>query len=75
MGLKYWIDGYISRYNICIEWDEKGHKYRKEYDKLRENYLKENSNCVFIRINQDEFLKDINLGLLNVSNQIKLLLK
>jgi len=27
--IKYWVDGYIEEYNICIEWDEKHHIYSK----------------------------------------------
>lgn len=61
--IKYWIDGYIEQYNICIEWDEKGHKYKQEYDKNREKYLKLNINCEFVRINEKEFLKNIENGI------------
>ena len=32
--LKYWIDGYIDQYNICIEWDEKEHNLIE--DEIRE---------------------------------------
>jgi len=67
---KYWIDGYIEEYNICIEWDERGHDYKKEYDILREEYVKKNNGCVFIRIHQDDFLKNIDIGILDVVNKI-----
>lgn len=58
---RYWIDGYIFEYNICIEWDEKGHnrKKQKEKDIIRENYIRENFGCKFVRINEKEFLKDV----------------
>ena len=68
--IKYWIDGYISEYNICIEWDEKGHKYRKEYDEKRETFLKENKDCVFVRIDQKEFLKDIENGIIKTIDKL-----
>ncbi len=60
--VRYWVDGYIEQYNICIEWDEQGHnsKRQKEKDIVREQYLIENYNCHFVRINQKEFLNDIN---------------
>lgn len=68
---KYWIDGYIQKYNICIEWDEKGHRYREEYDINREDFLKLHNNCKFIRINEDEFLSNITIGIEKVINQIE----
>ena len=45
--IRYWVDGYIEEYNICIEWDEKQHEYKKykEKDIVREQFLKENHHC------------------------------
>jgi hypothetical protein len=59
--IRYWVDGYIEKYNICIEWDEISHNEtkQKERDLIRENFLKEKHNCHIIRINEKEFLKDI----------------
>ena len=59
---RYWVDGYISEYNICIEWDEINHNKikRKEKDIIREQFLKENFGCYIIRIKEKEFLNDIN---------------
>lgn len=71
--IKYWIDGYIESYNI--EWDEPSHKYRTEYDSNREKFLRENKNCRFIRINEEEFLKNVQEGLTKVVNQIQSLLE
>ena len=68
--VKYWVDGYIEKYNICIEWDEKYHKldnYRKK-DIIREKYLIETHGCHIIRINEINFLKDID-------NQIIVIIK
>jgi len=66
--VKYWADGYIEKYNICIEWDEKFHKNNKfiKKDIIREQFLKENFNCNIIRINEKAFLKD-------TDNQINLI--
>ena len=71
--IKYWIDGYIEEYNICIEWDEKEHE--KEQDKIRENYLKENYGCKFVRINEDEFFINVDISILNIVNEIKDIIK
>jgi hypothetical protein len=58
--VRYFIDGYIKEYNICIEWDEPRHnsKKQKEKDLIREQYLIENHGCKFVRINEKELLKD-----------------
>ena len=65
--IRYSIDGYIEEYNICIEWDEKYHntKKQKESDLKKDKFLKEKINCHIIRINEKEFLK-------NIDNQINL---
>ena len=58
--IKYWVDGYIEEYNICIEWDEKHHnsKRQTERDKNKEDYINNNFGCNIIRINEEEFLKN-----------------
>ncbi len=70
--IRYWVDGYIEKFNICIEWDEKHHnsKRQKERDNIKENFLKENFNCHIIRINEKEFLKDIDNQIILVCNKI-----
>jgi hypothetical protein len=70
--IRYWVDGFIAKYNICIEWDEKHHnaKRQKERDLIKENYLKEMHNCHIIRINEKEFLKNIEENIKLISNQI-----
>jgi hypothetical protein len=75
--IRYWIDGYIEKYNICIEWDEKYHKYKKfnKKDNIRESFLKENFNCQIIRINQKEFLKDVDNEISLVCNKINNFIK
>ena len=72
--IKYWVDGYINEYNICIEWDEKHHntKRQKERDNIKEEFLKENFNCIIIRINEQNFLKNIETSINNISGLIKM---
>ena len=50
----YFVDGYCKDLNLIIEVDEKGHNYIKEQDKIRENNIKKELNCTFIRI-KDNF--------------------
>lgn len=48
---KYHIDGYCPNYQLAIEIDGPRHKKTIEYDKNRENYIKNKLGCQFIRIN------------------------
>lgn len=48
------IDLYIPKYNLAIEIDEKEHKYKKDYDIKRQNYIEDKIHCKFIRVNEDE---------------------
>ena len=50
----YRIDLYIPKYNIAIEIDEKEHKYKKDYDKIRQKYIENQIQCKFIRVNEGE---------------------
>ena len=72
--IKYWVDGYIEKYNLSIEWDEKHHntKRQKERDNVKEEFLKENFNCIMIRINEKEFLIDIETSIDNITGLIKM---
>jgi len=45
------VDGYCKELNIAFEVDESYHKYQKEKDKKREEIIKKELNCDFIRIN------------------------
>jgi len=65
--VRYWIDGFIEKYNICIEWNEKFHNCKKfkEKDIIKEKFIIENFNCYYIKINQDEFMNDID-GQINI---------
>jgi hypothetical protein len=70
--VRYWVDGYIEKYNICIEWDEKHHNgtRQKERDIKKELFLIENFSCKIIRINEKEFLKNIETSIDNLSGLI-----
>lgn len=50
----YRIDLYIPKYNIAIEIDEENHKYKKDYDKIRQKYIENQIHCKFLRINEGE---------------------
>lgn len=50
----YKIDLYIPKYNIAIEIDEEEHKYKRDYDKIRQKYIEKQIYCKFIRINEGE---------------------
>ena len=74
---RYWVDGYVEQYNICIEWDEKYHNTvkQKEKDLKREIFLMEKHNCKIIRINEVEFLNDIEFGIKKIINEINSFIK
>jgi hypothetical protein len=59
--VRYWIDGYIKQYNICIEWMEKHHNQKKfiEKDLKKRQFLEDNFECEIIYVWQKEFLKDV----------------
>lgn len=50
----YRIDLYIPKYNIAIEIDELEHKYKRDYDFTRQDYIENKIHCKFIRINEGE---------------------
>lgn len=50
----YRIDLYVPMYNIAIEIDEEEHKYKKDYDKIRQRYIESKIHCKFICINEGE---------------------
>ena len=50
----YRIDLYIPKYNIAVEIDEKEHKYKQDYDTIRQKYIEKQIHCTFIRINEGE---------------------
>ena len=53
--LGYQIDAYFPEHKLTIEIDEKGHNDRDiDKETTRENKIKENLKCKFIRINPDK---------------------
>lgn len=52
--LSYRIDLFLPDYNLSVEYDEKEHKYKQEYDRNRENNITDNIGCKFVRIKEDE---------------------
>jgi hypothetical protein len=70
--IRYYVDGYIPEYNICIEWDERQHNVKRkiERDNKKDNLLKEVFGCQIVRINQKKFLNDIDCQTEIVVNKI-----
>jgi hypothetical protein len=70
--IRYWIDGYNSDFNICIEWNEKQHytKKGKQKDIKKYQFLKEKFNCKIFEINEKEFLLDIENNIQKISKEI-----
>lgn len=58
--LNYKLDFYIHKLNLAIEYDEEYHKYKKEDDKLREEEIKKELGCTFIRVKKGEELEGLN---------------
>ena len=50
----YRIDLYIPKFNLAIEIDEREHKYKKDYDDIRQRYIENKIHCKFVRINEGE---------------------
>lgn len=48
----YKIDLYFPKYKLAVECDEYHHKYKENKDKEREDYIKKQINCEFIRFKQ-----------------------
>jgi len=69
---RYYIDGYISDYNICLEWNEQYHnsKKQKEKDLKKKQFLEENFKCHIIYIWEKEFLNDIDNQINLICNKI-----
>jgi very-short-patch-repair endonuclease len=68
----YSIDMYIHKYKLAIEIDENNHSDRDpEYEKNREEFIKNTLNCKFIRFDPDGkdcFISQLILDLLKIFN-------
>lgn len=75
--VRYYVDGYIEKYNICIEWDEKEHniKSKRDRDNKKDIFLSENFGCYIVRINEREFMNDMDNQILLVGNKISDVIK
>ena len=69
---KYLMDLYLPQYNINIEIDEDGHKYRcPVYEKNREDYIFSKLNCTILRFNPDDKNSNIINFISRLSNLIE----
>lgn len=75
--VRYYVDGYIKEYNICIEWDEIQHRVKRKIDrdKKKDEFLIENFGCTIIRINEKQFLGDVDKQINVVVNTINNIIK
>jgi hypothetical protein len=60
--LGYWVDYYEPNLNLVIEYDDKGHKYRQQKDKLRQEEIEQYLGCKFYRIKEGQDWKQIILN-------------
>ena len=56
---KYWVDFYEPTHNIVIEYDERWHKYRQNYDMNRQREIEQYLGCKFYRIKEGQDWKQI----------------
>lgn len=70
---RYWVDGYIEGYNLCIEWNERHHygKIKRMKDFKRYKYIYENFGCLIYEINEKEFLKDPENNIMKIVEEIR----
>jgi len=59
MVIGYWLDFYDPIINLAIEYDELGHKYKKEKDMKKQKEIVKELGCKFIRINEVDTLETI----------------
>ena len=56
----YRIDFFLPAYNLAIEYDEEAHKFHKGEDKIREEKIKKETGCKFIRCSyKDSNIKNL----------------
>lgn len=75
--VRYYVDGYIEKHNICIEWDEKHHRIKKfiNNDLKKDQFLKENFDCNIIRITENDFINDVDNQIIIIINQVNDIIK
>jgi very-short-patch-repair endonuclease len=52
--LNYYIDLYMPRYNLAIEFDESHHRWEQDQDRIREERIAEQLGCAFIRVKETD---------------------
>lgn len=57
--LFYWLDGYDIDKNVVVEYYEKNHKYKKEYDDLRILEIKKFLKCKIFIIHYDNTIEEL----------------
>jgi len=58
----YILDLYFPKYNLAIEIDENAHKFKKNQDYIKEEYIRKKLDCKFLRIKEkDDIFISINL--------------
>jgi very-short-patch-repair endonuclease len=67
----YSIDLYFPDYKLAIECDEKHHNSRRESDKIRENFIKNELQCHFIRYSPEKKDFDMSVTLNEIYTYIK----
>lgn len=68
---KYKIDLYLPEYNLAIECDELGHRDRdNEYEIEREEFIKKELRCGFIRFNPDSEMFKISDVICSINKHI-----
>jgi very-short-patch-repair endonuclease len=55
-GLPYIVDAFIPSLNLVVEYDENGHKYKKDYDQQRQAIIEDMCGVEFYRIKDKTFL-------------------
>jgi len=75
--LRYWLDGYIQEYNIGIEWNEPAHYSKKGRveDQKKTNYILKNFDCPIYEINEKEFIKDPEININKILDDLKQLIE
>ena len=52
--LNFKVDCFLKKFNLIIEYDEKHHKKFANEDRIREDLIKENIECSFLRLNSEK---------------------
>jgi very-short-patch-repair endonuclease len=63
----FFVDFYLPKYNLAIEFDEFAHKYQLDEDSERQKYIEDKLKCKFVRVGEnEEFSLALNKILLNI---------